>query len=65
MGRMLNGNISSHGNNLVMVDNGRAYYMGDIINNLRNNIQGFTGSMFKQNNFFSQDSVRAKAEQAH
>ena len=65
MGRMLSGNISSQGNNLVMIDNGHAYYMGDIINNLKNNVQGFTGSMFGQNNFFIQDSARAKAEQAH
>lgn len=65
MGKMLNGNVSSKANNLVMVESGRVYYMGDIINNLRNNVRGFTGSMFGQNNFFAQDSIRVKAENAH
>ena len=41
MGKMLNTDISNKANNLLMIDNGRVYYLGDIISKLSGNIKGF------------------------
>ena len=65
MGKMIGNNISSNANNLVYYENGRVFYMGDIVKQYLNNIRGFSGSMFTQENSYAQDSARQKAEQAH
>lgn len=65
MGKMIGNNVSSNANNLVYYENGQVFYMGDIVKQYLNNIRGFSGSMFTQENSYAQDNARKNAEQAH
>lgn len=73
MGKMLNTNISNKANNLLMIDNGRVYYLGDIISKLSGNIKGFLGnekagrieSNLTNGIWTGSTRVRDEAENAH
>jgi len=66
MGAMGNLTVSSNANNLVFFDNGKTYYIGDLIKVISEaDVHGFTGNMFSQWNPYAQDSVVINASKAH